>query len=103
MDKKNGKGQATLPESQTQEEIQKSKPVKRILENEDKYRRELYDVSLELEKFETIFCEIFRYGEPQFTYSIPTAALQFVGKDLTPLKCILNPDFWDSMDTYHRT
>jgi len=102
MDNNNRKGQQTLPETKIEKNLEKSKPVKKVVENEEKYRRELYEVTLELEKFETIFCEIFRYGEPQFTYSIPTAALQFVGKDLTPLKFIFNPDFWDSMDTYQR-
>jgi len=84
------------------EKESKPKKEKKVLLNEQKYRRELYELQLELEKYETIFCEIFRYGEPQFTYDIPTAALQFVGKDLTPLKFIFNPDFWDSMTKYQR-
>ena len=104
MDKTVKEGHSTLPlkeDKPSEINNKETQPVKVVID-EWRLRRELYELQLELQKFDTIFFEIYKYGEPQFTHAIPTAALQFVGKDLTPLKFIFNPDFWDSMDKYQR-
>lgn len=71
-----------------------------------KYRKfsykELTALAIELEDYSSIFYTIWSNVIPEYTTEISTAAVYF-DTDHKVTKIGINPDFWDTLDTYTKT
>lgn len=62
-------------------------------------RAEFNSISLELEKFHGLFCQLWEMGIPRLTWEIPTAAVSF-DREGRNVEFIFNPLFWKNTDRY---
>lgn len=60
---------------------------------------EFNEISRDLDKFHSVFYQIWEMGYPRLTFDIPTAAIKFDKKGRR-VEFLFNPVFWKESDTY---